>query len=282
MKNSDSAPPAPGRTDSSQRILVVDDESYVRELLVRILNQSGYENVDSACDGAEAWEALYKTNYRLVITDHKMPRLTGLELIERMRFSGLLQPVILISGTLPTAEINRTPGLQIDAMLAKPFTFAAFMGLVEQFVPATESPVMAEGNQFLGTKEPAIARPQKKSSRRILVVDDDSESRQLKVDLLRSSGYQVEAANDGVAGWEALRTYEYDLVVTDNQMPRMTGLELIKNLEFSHMSIPVIMATGNVPADEFMRRPWLKPEATLQKPFTNNDLLEAIRSVLGE
>jgi len=284
MKNSDCAPSAPSRTDSSQRILVVDDEFYIRELLVRALYQIGYENVDSARDGAEAWEALEKANYCLVITDHKMPRITGLELVEKMRAAGMLQPVILISGTLPTEEINRSPGLRVDAMLAKPFTFAALSAIIEQLLPATESQVIADGSQFLESREPAVApsHVQKNSSRRILVVDDDDGSRQLKIDLLKSSGYQVESANDGVAGWDALRTYEYDLVITDNHMPRMTGLEMIEKLQLSHMPIPVIMATGNVPTDEFARRPWLKPEATLQKPFKNSDLLDVVRNVLGE
>jgi FixJ family two-component response regulator len=69
--------------------------------------------------------------------------------------------------------------------------------------------------------------------------------------------------------------------ITDNHMPRMTGLEMIEKLNFARMSIPVIMATGNVPTDEFSRKPWLKPEVALQKPFTNRDLLDAIINVLG-
>ncbi len=283
MKNPDRAPPAQRPTDSSQRILVVDDEIYIRELLVKALAILGYQSVDSASDGADAWEALHKASYCLVITDHKMPRITGLELIDRMRSEGMLQPVILISGTPPTEELKRNPGLRVDAMLPKPFTVATLSATLEKFLRATESAAMANVNQLSGTGEPpiALARDQKNFTRRILVVDDDRDSRQLKTDLLISSGYQVETANDGAAGWEALRTYDYDLVITDNHMPKMTGLEMIENLSASCMAIPVIMATGNLPTDEFARKPWLKPEATLQKPFTNRELLDAIKNVLG-
>jgi CheY-like chemotaxis protein len=283
MENPDNVPPAQRRTNSSPRILVVDDEIHIRELLLKALGHLGYESIDTACDGADAWEALHKASYGLVITDHKMPRITGLELIDRMRSQGMLQPVILISGTTPTEELNRNPGLRVDAMLPKPFTVAMLSATIEKLLPATVSPAMAKGNQLSRTGEPpiALARGQKNSSRRILVVDDDRDSRQLKIDLLMSSGYQVEAANDGAAGWEALRTYDYDLVITDNHMPKMTGLEMIEKLNASCMAIPVIMATGNLPTDEFARNPGLKPEATLQKPFTNRDLLAAIKSILG-
>jgi CheY-like chemotaxis protein len=283
MRNPESPSPARERTDSSRRILVVDDEVFIRELLVKALVHMGYEDVGSAYDGADAWEALQAVSYGLVITDYKMPRLTGLELIARMRAEGMSQPVILISGTIPTGELDGNPNLRVDAILAKPFTVATLLATVGKFLRPTESPARANENQVSRTGEPAIApaRDQKNPLRRILVVDDDRESRQLQIDLLTSSGYQVEAANDGAAGWDALRTHDYDLVVTDNHMPKMTGLEMIENLHLSRMTIPVIMATGNVPTDEFARKPWLKPEATLQKPFSNSDLLGAISRVLG-
>jgi DNA-binding NtrC family response regulator len=46
------------------------------------------------------------------------------------------------------------------------------------------------------------------------------------------------------------------------------------------MKLPIIMATGHLPTNEFMRKPWLKPNATLQRPFTNDELLEAVKKVL--
>jgi DNA-binding response OmpR family regulator len=283
MKNPESKPPAQERTNSSQRVLVVDDEIYIREILVKALVNLGYESVDAASDGADAWEALHKVSYCLIITDQKMPRITGLELIVRMRSEGMQQPVILISGTLPTEELNRNPGLRVDAMLAKPFTVAALSATMRKLLRATDSPAIANENELPRTEEPAIAlgRGQKTPSRRILVVDDDRDSRQLKTDLLTSSGYQVETANDGAAGWEALRTHDYDLVITDDHMPKMTGVEMIEKLYLSHKTVPVIMATGSLPTDAFVRRPWLKPEATLQKPFTIRDLLKVISNVLG-
>jgi CheY-like chemotaxis protein len=115
----------------------------------------------------------------------------------------------------------------------------------------------------------------------ILVVDDDSDTRQLSIDVLAGSGYDVESVKDGAAGWDALQTNDYDLIITDNKMPRMTGVEMIGKLRSANMSVPVIMATRDLPTHEFARRPWLKPDAALERPFSNDDLLETVKKVLG-
>jgi len=127
----------------------------------------------------------------------------------------------------------------------------------------------------------APLRHQTTSPQRILVVDDDSDTRQLSVDLLVDSGYDVETAKDGAAGWKALQAKQFDLVITDNKMPSMTGMEMIEKLRDADMPLPVILATRFVPVDEFHRKPWLIPAATLERPFTNNELLAAVKSILG-
>jgi DNA-binding response OmpR family regulator len=120
----------------------------------------------------------------------------------------------------------------------------------------------------------------KNPSRRILVVDDDPDTRQLSVDVLVSSEYEVDAAIDGAAGWEALRARHYDLVITDNKMPKMTGVELIEKLRYTRVGLPVIMATSQPPTYIFDQKPWLTPDATLQRPFSNDDLLATVKRVL--
>src|ERR1700691_3905505 len=121
----------------------------------------------------------------------------------------------------------------------------------------------------------------RKSSRhRILVVDDDSDVRQHNVKMLIYYGYDVEGATDGADGWEALQDRHFDVVITDNKMPKMTGVEMIEKLRSSRMTIPVIMATGTMPAFEFARKPWLTPDVALILPFSNDELLAAIRNIL--
>jgi DNA-binding response OmpR family regulator len=139
-----------------------------------------------------------------------------------------------------------------------------------------------KNNEIISAEEPAIApaRNQINPSRHILVVDDDNDTRQLSIDVLVGSGYDVEAAKDGAAGWEALQSDDYNLVITDNKMPRMTGIEMIGKLRSARKAVPVIMATGNLPVHEFARKPWLKPDATLERPFSVDDLLATVKKVL--
>jgi DNA-binding response OmpR family regulator len=116
--------------------------------------------------------------------------------------------------------------------------------------------------------------------RRILVVEDDLAIRQLSAEALTSSGYQVETAEDGAAGWEALQGSNYDLLITDNTMPRMSGVELVKMLRSARMTLPVIMVSGSIPLEALNGDSSLQLAATLLKPFTMNELLGTVEKVL--
>ncbi|MDD5141658.1 MAG: GNAT family N-acetyltransferase [Verrucomicrobiales bacterium] len=116
--------------------------------------------------------------------------------------------------------------------------------------------------------------------RRILVIEDDRELRQSNARELVHSGYAVDTAEDGAAAWEALQANRYDLLVTDNNMPKLTGLELLKDLRSAGMGLPVIMATGVLPTQELAKNPWLEPVAMLAKPYTTGQLLDVVKDAL--
>ncbi len=115
---------------------------------------------------------------------------------------------------------------------------------------------------------------------RILVVDDNNDVRQLSIDVLVGAGFTVDSAKNGADGWEALKTRHYDLLITDNQMPKMSGVELIEKVRLTRVALPIIMATSNLPTYFFNQKPWLTPDATLQRPFSNDDLTAAVKKVL--
>ena len=115
---------------------------------------------------------------------------------------------------------------------------------------------------------------------RILVVDDDIIFRQLNTEALLRSGYEVDAAEDGAAAWEALQIKAFNLLITDNNMPGLTGVELVKKLRSARMALPVILATGIFPTQELTRYPWLQPDATLLKPYTFEEMLRTVKNVL--
>jgi CheY-like chemotaxis protein len=116
---------------------------------------------------------------------------------------------------------------------------------------------------------------------RILLADDDPHILELNTRVLICSGYDVDTAADGADAWKALKTHRYDLLITDNKMPRVTGLELIKKLRSEGMTLPVILASGTMPTEELKRHPWLQLDPTLPKPFTSAELLDMVKKVLG-
>jgi adenylate cyclase len=111
------------------------------------------------------------------------------------------------------------------------------------------------------------------------VVDDDTDLRRSIADVLIRSAYQVDTAKDGEAGWAALQTRNYDLLITDHQMPKVSGLELVIRLRSARMALPVILASGAMP-EELNRLPWLQLSATLLKPFAPSELLGTVENVL--
>ena len=130
-------------------------------------------------------------------------------------------------------------------------------------------------------RQPASAKSRSRFTRsnRILLVDDDIDIRLLSAHLLFRSGYQVDTAGDGETGWEALQARNYNLLITDNKMPKVSGLELVKKLCSARMALPVILASGAMP-EELNRLPWLQLAATLWKPFTPDELLGPVTKVL--
>lgn len=87
------------------------------------------------------------------------------------------------------------------------------------------------------------ARTRQTAAKRVLVADDSITVRQLQKQLLESHGYKVKLAVDGMEAWNAIRLGEFDLLITDVDMPRMTGIELVGKVrqETQLTALPVII-----------------------------------------
>jgi DNA-binding response OmpR family regulator len=116
---------------------------------------------------------------------------------------------------------------------------------------------------------------------RILFVDDSTAVREATANVLIGSGYHVDVAEDGEAGWKALHATKYDLLITDHNMPKLTGIELVKKLRSARMNLPVVLASAVLPTEELDRNPWLQIAATLLKPFAIDELLETVKAALS-
>jgi DNA-binding response OmpR family regulator len=126
--------------------------------------------------------------------------------------------------------------------------------------------------------EPLTSRPNFR--RRILVVEDERKLRERTAEVLTDAGYQVDVAEDGAAAWAALQFSKYDLVITDQFMPKVTGVQLLKKMQAAGMTLPVIMATEFLPTWEFTLHTWLQPVKMLLKPYSFEELLDLVENVL--
>jgi len=125
-----------------------------------------------------------------------------------------------------------------------------------------------------------LRRPTHLSPPRILVVDEDCDLRLLYTEALVRPGYHVDAAEDGAAALKALRVNDYNLLITEHNLPTLTGVELVRTLRAARIALPVIMAAARLPIQELARNPSLQPVAVLPKPFYLSQLLETVRAVL--
>jgi DNA-binding response OmpR family regulator len=139
---------------------------------------------------------------------------------------------------------------------------------------------MNEPKASTGAADSRLPRP-KCAPHRILVVDDDFSIREVSKTVLNRSGYEVDTAVDGRGAWQALSTVSYDLLITDNSMPNVSGVELLKKVRDARMALPVIMATAQSPEEDFIQYPAIRPAATLLKPFNIAELLGTVKAVLG-
>jgi len=101
-------------------ILVVDDEEMLRNLLEKILVKEGYE-IDTAADGEKALEILRDNKYNLLITDVKMPRLNGFELLKKAKKDYPEMGVIMMTAYGDSFTVKDALLLGADEYITKPF-----------------------------------------------------------------------------------------------------------------------------------------------------------------
>lgn len=124
-----------------------------------------------------------------------------------------------------------------------------------------------------------------KPRKRVLVVDDSLTVRELERKLLANHGYEVEVAVDGMDGWNAVRAGHFDLVVSDVDMPRMDGIELVSRItkDPKLKSLPV-MVVSYKDRDEDRRRGLDAGAAyyLAKSSFHDETLLHAVVDLIGE
>ena len=122
------------------------------------------------------------------------------------------------------------------------------------------------------------AEPTEVRGKRILLVDDEAAVRECLRMMLEMEGYQVTEASDGAEALTSFTIAQFDLVITDFEMPLMKGNELAVELKQLTPSVPILMLTASARARRGAENP---VDALLSKPFMVEDLNCAVRKLLS-
>ena len=120
------------------RILVVDDEASIREIARKLLTLHGHA-VDTAADGAQAIDMLGKSTYDLMLLDHFMPKIPGIQVVEIVRTSPKFKKlrILMLTSMSVTKDVNEAFEAGIDGYIIKPFNMKHLIETVEKALKKT-------------------------------------------------------------------------------------------------------------------------------------------------
>ena len=253
-----------GATTRAKRlILLADDSPLIHRHTAPILEDLGYE-VRSAYDGAEALVVAQAVQPDLVITDVEMPKLDGYGVCKALKQDPATAhvPVLICSSLGEAADLERGFDAGADDYLVKPVIPEELSTRVRALV--------------LGTL-PA-------SRERVLVVDDSPAQRHYVADCLARQGFEVASAEDGRIALAKAQAVKPALIVSDYEMPNMTGFELVHALRRDPelRQIPVIMLTARDSKRDMAQMRAAGASAYLVKPFSQDKCIALVERTLAE
>lgn len=178
-------------------------------------------------------------------------------------------------------RLGRVPNLNSTSILED--GWPALVIDVEDLVRSIDN--LLGGRRLRGLSAEAVPTAEARPAKRVLVVDDSITVRELERQLLENQGYSVDVAVDGVDGWNAVRSGRYDLVVSDIDMPRMDGIELVGHIKDDSQlqSIPVIIVSYKDREEDRIRGLDAGANVYLTKSsFHDQTFLDAVIDLIGE
>lgn len=221
-------------------VLVADDEVAWRQTTAEYLRQHGFEVVE-ASNGLEVLRQVDRLQPEAVVLDLMMPRLSGLDALTPLRAVNPAITIVVVTG-VDDPELHRQAlALGAAQVLQKPVAPA-------ELLAALGSPAGQPGGSPATPalqREPAAAPVAELApAARILVVDDEAQTRAMLAELLTRYGYRVRVAADGAAAVRAVLDETPDLVLLDITMPGLTGIEALTAIRAIASGVKVIMVSG--------------------------------------
>ncbi|WP_299770897.1 response regulator [uncultured Tateyamaria sp.] len=248
-------PPVP---EGLRRVMVVDDIEANRTILQRQLEQLGL-GVVCCASGEEALEQL--TDIDLILTDHNMPDMDGLELAEAVRVTGANTPILLLSSN-PSFATNDPGAEHLHAIMQKPVPRADLFARLESVGPV----IGANGT----SPKPVETR------RMIVLAAEDNKTNQLVFGkMVKDADIDLHFANNGIEAVEMFEKISPDLIFMDISMPKMDGKEATETIRAKEKEIgghvPIVALTAHAMdgddkgileagLDHYLTKPLRKPE----------------------
>jgi diguanylate cyclase (GGDEF)-like protein len=258
-------------------VLVVDDNESARDLLVAMLDDSGF-NTRAVSSGEEALSALShasQTGQRmdLVLMDWQLPGIDGIETSRRIKSNSTFSvPAILMVSAFEREEVMA--GLSwdaVDGFLNKPVTNTHLMDAISAAIGLNPERT-GMSPQISANSEKGLAK------RRVLLVEDNEINRDLATELLADLGIHVTAAVNGREGVDRIAAEAFDLVLMDIQMPVMDGLTATKLIRADRrfQNLPIIAMTAHAMSGDRERSLYAGMNDHLTKPISPNGLTEML------
>ncbi len=240
-------------------ILCVDDNLAVLDLLQEFFTGQGFE-VLTAMNGLEALLHVSRHRPRAILLDVEMPRLGGLDAVRRIKRLDPDVVVILISGRPDLLETVKAEKVNVDGVFTKPLDLAQISENLARAGVATAKTLPGGGpGQFPREARPSIRK-------RMLVVDDEPEVREVLVEYLRGKGFEVLPAGDGEEALRRFVGYHPHIVLLDIQMPGLSGVETLRRIKALRQETCVIMVSGQESEEAARRTLTLGAADYIRKP----------------
>ena len=253
-------------------VVLVEPSSTQSHIIREYLTVSAIQHLDSVESGCSALQAMANRKPDLVISAMHLPDMTGVELIETMRAQEGLRDIafILISSETNIRYLDPVRQAGAVAILPKPFEFEQLKKALATTLDYIE-PEQLELERF-NPEELAV-----------LVVDDSRFSRQHILKTLRNLGIvNITQAENGKAAMPLLEQNNYDLILTDYNMPEMDGKELIGYIRSKdkYADTPVMMVTSETDMGRLAAVDQIGVSAIVDKPFESALIKKLIQKIV--
>ncbi|MEK2644873.1 response regulator [Bdellovibrio sp. BCCA] len=118
------------------------------------------------------------------------------------------------------------------------------------------------------------------SKGRLLIIDDESELREVLMALLEESASEIQQAANGLEGIDLLKSQKFDAVLSDEKMPKKSGLEVLKWMRENGLNIPFIIHTGYGQKEMVLEAQRLGVYAFIDKPWDERALISTVENAL--